>query len=261
MSFPNTTDATVRSHAARHPAGGRLQVHAHGWDQLTLLSGRAVLIETKARYFVQPGDHALWIPAGALHAVVSSKAFTLQAVYFQPRAVALPREPSVVALSPLLRELVLFLCATPAMRARTSAHDDAARLLTALLTQAEIEPFGLIRPADPRAQRLAARFIERPDDPRSIERIAQEAAGASVRTLERLFLAQTGLSMVAWRRRVRLLIALGLISDGAPAASAAAAVGYNSAAAFSTAFKASFGRPPSTFSRPARERPRGQNPW
>jgi len=50
-------------------------------------------------------------------------------------------------------------------------------------------------------------------------------AGASVRTLERLFKDETGLSFGAWRQRARLLQSLVLLADGANVTQAAFAVG------------------------------------
>lgn len=56
--------------------------------------------------------------------------------------------------------------------------------------------------------------------------------GASRRTLTRLFRDQTGFSLGAWRRRLRLLTAAARLADGEPPARVAVSVGYRSIAAF-----------------------------
>ena len=68
-----------------------------------------------------------------------------------------------------------------------------------------------------------------------------------MRTFERLFAEETGLSLAAWRRHSRLLTSLSLLAEGNSIAEVAHAVGYESAAAFSAAFKQCFGVSPSSY--------------
>ncbi len=74
-----------------------------------------------------------------------------------------------------------------------------------------------------------------------------ETGGASLRTFERLFLDETNLSLAAWRRQSRLLTSLSLLAEGKSIGEVADAVGYDSAAAFGTAFKQCFGVTPSGY--------------
>jgi AraC-like DNA-binding protein len=78
----------------------------------------------------------------------------------------------------------------------------------------------------------------------SIGALARKA-GASLRTLERCFVAETGASVGEWRRRVRLFHALRLLEGGAAVTTVALDVGYASTSAFSHAFARQFGQPPS----------------
>jgi AraC-like DNA-binding protein len=80
-----------------------------------------------------------------------------------------------------------------------------------------------------------------------VEIIATEIGGASLRTFERLFSDETGLSLALWRRQSRLLASVSLLMEGKSIGEIAEAVGYDSAAAFSTAFKQCFGVPPSNY--------------
>jgi transcriptional regulator GlxA family with amidase domain len=83
----------------------------------------------------------------------------------------------------------------------------------------------------------------------SIGALARKA-GASLRTLERCFVAETGASVGEWRRRVRLFHALRHLEGGAPVTTVALDVGYASTSAFSHAFARQFGRPPSRRAQP-----------
>ena len=60
------------------------------------------------------------------------------------------------------------------------------------------------------------------------------------------------MTLAVWRRHSRLLTSLTLLAEGQSIAEAAHAVGYDSTAAFSTAFKQCFGVTPKAY---AREKP------
>jgi AraC-like DNA-binding protein len=69
-------------------------------------------------------------------------------------------------------------------------------------------------------------------------------AGASSRTLARLFVRETGLRFADWRRQVRLAQALVCLAQDQDVAAVAQAVGYDSASAFSAMFRQSLGKTP-----------------
>jgi AraC-like DNA-binding protein len=116
-----------------------------------------------------------------------------------------------------------------------------------MLPEARPESFSLPRPRHERARMLADHFAAHPSDGRSVELVAAEIGGASLRTFERLFAEETGLSLAAWRRHSRLLTSLSLLAEGRSIGEIARAVGYESTAAFSTAFKQCFGVSPSSY--------------
>jgi AraC-like DNA-binding protein len=120
-------------------------------------------------------------------------------------------------------------------------------LLTPLLADALPQSFTLPRPRSERARKLADYLAARPGDGRSLELVAAEVGGASLRTFERMFADETALSLAVWRRQSRLLTSLTLLAEGKSVGEVARAVGYESAAAFSTAFKQCFGVSPTDY--------------
>jgi AraC-like DNA-binding protein len=76
-------------------------------------------------------------------------------------------------------------------------------------------------------------------------------AGASRRTLARLFRGETGLSFAEWRARLRAIDGLARLSTGASVAASAAAVGYGSPSAFSAMVRRLLGEPPRRLARAA----------
>ena len=154
----------------------------------------------------------------------------------------------MLGLDALARELVLFLCAAPRPSQRDARHAPCTRVCSrSNCAIAKAESFTLPKPKSERARKLAEHFTSRPDDGRPLEIVAAEIGGASLRTFERLFAEETGLSLAAWRRQSRMLASLSLLAEGKSIGEIAHAVGYDSAAAFSTAFKQCFGVTPSAY--------------
>jgi AraC-like DNA-binding protein len=238
----------LRAFVEGYPEGGRVPRHSHAQDQLALITQSAAIIETENVYVVHPLLKALWLPAGVEHSVYSPRPFVLNSLYFPANALLQHKEPQVLGLDNLTRELVLFLCAAPRPSQRDERHVQALALLEALLPGTRAESFSLPRPQSSRARKLADHFTANPDDVRALELVTMEVGGASLRTFERLFVDETGLSLSSWRRQSRMLASLSLLAEGKSVSEVACAVGYDSAAAFSAAFKQCFGAPPSGYS-------------
>jgi len=237
----------LRSHVEGYPQGGRVPRHSHDWDQLALISGCAAVVETGSVYVVHPLLKGLWLPAGIEHSVYSPRPFYLHSLYFEAGSVRSDREPQVLGLDNLARELILLLCSVPELSSRGTRHAHALALLEDLLPEAKPESFSLPRPRHERARMLADYLAGQPSDGRTVEIIAAEIGGASLRTFERLFVEETGLSLAAWRRHSRLLTSLSLLAEGRSIGEVAHAVGYDSAAAYSAAFRQCFGVSPSSY--------------
>jgi AraC-like DNA-binding protein len=85
------------------------------------------------------------------------------------------------------------------------------------------------------------------------------SAGASGRTLARLFRRETGMSFGAWRQQARLIEALTRLGAGEPVTHVALDLGYDSPSAFTAMFRRSLGVTPSRYfasPSPAAARPR-----
>jgi transcriptional regulator GlxA family with amidase domain len=154
-----------------------------------------------------------------------------------------------LAVSPLLRELMLQITRLGALDVRKPVQRRLTGVLFDQLKAAEDVSLELLFPRDPRARALADLVALNPGDPRGTAELARHA-GASLRTLERRFIAETGLGIGSWRRRVRLFHALRLLEGGMPVTAVAFEVGYATVSAFCQAFRAQFGRSPTGRTRP-----------
>jgi AraC-like DNA-binding protein len=217
--------------------------HEHDWHQLTFALRGHIEIETAEARWAVPADRALWIPARVPHRESTRAHVSMRMLYLAPGAVRMRSDRCrAIVVGPLLRELIAHICALGALDRRRAEQHRLIGVLVDQLATAEDVSLDLPLPRDGRACRLAALIDADPSG--SLARLAGRA-GASLRTLERLFLAETGVPVGEWRRRRRLFHALGLLEAGAAVGDAADAAGYATISAFTAAFKRQFGVPPS----------------
>jgi AraC-like DNA-binding protein len=227
-----------------------LATHTHEWDQLTYATTGVLRVSTADASWVVPAHRAVWVPAGVAHAEQMFAPVSVRTLYFAPRiAGALPRACCTLNISGLLRELILHVSRLGALDRRTPAHANIIGMLLDQMTDVSEVPLQLPLPRDARALRVAARLQAAPDAAATVAALARNA-GASRRTIERLFVRETGLTVAEWRRRLRLLHAVRLLAEGEPVTTAALAIGYSSVSAFIAVFKKAFGATPKNFRRP-----------
>jgi AraC-like DNA-binding protein len=101
-------------------------------------------------------------------------------------------------------------------------------------------------PTDRRALSLASRIQDQPDGSSDLAMMAREA-GASLRTLQRIFPRETGLGLEAWRQKARLIHAIARLSTGASVTEAAFDCGYRSVSSFIQVFSRVFGVTPGRY--------------
>ena len=71
--------------------------------------------------------------------------------------------------------------------------------------------------------------------------------GLSARTIERLFRHETGMSVGAWAKQLRLVLALEKLAAGQSVGDAAFEVGYSNPSNFIVDFRTAFGVTPSRY--------------
>jgi len=220
--------------------------HERDWHQLIFASRGHLEVITEDMRRIVPSDRAVWIPAGVRHTDVMRAPISMRSVFVAVAASGAGRMPTdvrTIAVTPLLRELILHVTKLGALESADPPQARLAAVLFDLLAAAEPVALDLPVPRDPRARRFADLVTDKPGDGRSTAQLARKS-GASLRTLERCFLAETGVAVGEWRRRVRLFHAMRLLEAGKAVGVVADEVGYDSVSAFSQAFSKQFGRSP-----------------
>jgi AraC-like DNA-binding protein len=174
---------------------------------------RGVLtVHTPDGAWVVPPHRAAWVPAGIRHRLALSGPVTLRTLYFAGPT-ALPADCRVLDVPPLVRELILHAVREAPLWRTDPAHRRLIGFLADRLVTLPDVPLQLPAPRDPRAAAAATALQNEPADASPVADLARRV-GTSRRSLERAFLADTGMTVGQWRRRLRMLEALRLLAGG-----------------------------------------------
>jgi AraC-like DNA-binding protein len=243
----------VRTSAQDLRQGALIAPHRHPWHQLVYVSTGLAVVTTAEGTWMAPPAWSVWVPAQHEHSIRLGAGSTLRTLYLRPGwPAAAPAGCRTCAVSPLLRELLVRAVELGMLDERDETCAAIARLIVAELPQehaaaAQQQPFRLPQPAS-RALLSVVRRLEQ-DAPEAGTADLARAAGLSVRTLERRFLEETGMSLGRWRQQLALLTGLEQIATGATVKAASFAAGYRSPSAFVAAFARAFGTSPGRYLR------------
>jgi AraC-like DNA-binding protein len=228
---------------------GCAAAHAHPRGQLIYASSGVMRIICHGDIFIVPPSQAVWVPPDIEHEVYFPGEVSLRNLFIDPTATTgLSEQCTIIKVSPLLRELILravmvgdsYTPGSPCFRLMTVILDE--------LRQAEPTPLHLPMGHDTRLVRVIEEMLKNPGDRREMHEWAN-LAGASERTLGRLFVRETGLTFGAWRKRLLLQEAVNRLDKGHNVTQIALDLGYNSLSAFIEMFRKSLGKPPWQYSR------------
>ena len=227
--------------------GHTIVEHYHPEDQLVYASRGVMTVRTSEGTWVVPAQRAVWIPARTPHSIVISGAVSMRTLYLRARLVRrLPRTCCVVNISALLQELILHACQQQHLNRRSRVQRHLIDFIVDQLETVQAIPLQLPSPLDARAVRVADALRCDPGDQDSLEQLCDKA-GASKRTIERLFQSETGLSLGKWRQQLRLQRSLQLLASGEKVTHAALEAGYSTPSAFIAMFRDALGVTPGRY--------------
>ena len=215
--------------------------HTHAEGQLFVLWRGTATLRTRDASWLMTPSRPCWVPPGAIHSAHSTGPVDGVSLFLASRFCPdLPRRLVVIERHPLLLQLIERLAGGD-LSVERQAH-----LVAVLIDEtqaAEPDRLHLPMPEDPRLMTMASMLAASPDDGRSVGDWARQLA-TSERSLVRHFRVETGLSVIEWRRRARIMRAVALLDDGTRVTAAALAVGYESVSAFSAAYRRLLGHAP-----------------
>jgi AraC-like DNA-binding protein len=220
--------------------------HRHGMGQLLFTRQGCIRIELSDNpsLCLLPPTRVAWIPPDVQHRAVMRRTVDYRSIYLsQDVYPQLPHTPRIIQVNVLLRELLERISGAPSETDWTKgkfAHCIALCIDEVL--DAQQESLWLPLPRDRRLAALASGAM----DPPPLHVLAAQA-GASDRTIARLFRRDTGMSYQLWRQQWRLLKAVELLATGHRVTEAASALQFASDSAFITFFKSMTGQTPKAY--------------
>ncbi|HWI28858.1 MAG TPA: helix-turn-helix transcriptional regulator [Stellaceae bacterium] len=237
----------ITAMAKDFPDGNRVPPHRHRRAQLVFAARGVMVVSTPEGTWVVPPNRAVWMPAETEHSIRSWGNVAMRTLYVRGDAAGLlPRRCCVVAVSPLLRELILRAVELPLLYDEDGPEARVMGLILDEIRALPVLPLHLPWPSDGRLGRLCAAIQDDPASERTLEDWAA-GVGASSRTLARLFRKETGMSFSAWRQQVRLVDALGRLATGQKVTAVALDLGYQSPSAFTSMFRRALGQAPTRY--------------
>ncbi|QGZ34121.1 helix-turn-helix domain-containing protein [Stappia indica] len=245
--FPEEHPDPIISFVGTEAAGAVTRPHAHGRAQLFHILRGSVTVVTQGGSFVVPPERAIFIPPGIVHHSNYHTETDVRFLYMRPEGLpTMPDTPFVVHVTPLLRELILaFMGAAPDY----PSDGPTGRLAAVLVDQiaaSRVAPLHLPIPEEPRLREAIRPLIDDPAVDLSASELAARA-NLSLRSFERHFPAQTGLSFRAWRQQAKLMKAVEWLSQGLSVGEVSDRLGYEGPSAFVASFKKSFGVTPGRY--------------
>lgn len=235
----------------RQEAGTWSDLHVHpDWGELTYVAAGSIVLCTGTGNFLAQSQRAVWVPPGLQHEWYMPEASHNRTLFIHPSVLeGFPRFKTYHALelTPLLRELIF---AMDDLSVGFETPDDL-RLVQVLVDRlACSKEIGspLLMPCEHRLVELCVEALSAPDQ---ATRLADWSARLNIseKTLERLFIRQTGQTFGKWMQNMRMQCAITDLSRGTDVTTVALNCGYTSVSAFIAAFKKQFGTTPGSVSK------------
>lgn len=221
--------------------------HAHPRGQLIYASRGVVRVVTPVGTWIVPPTQAIWIPPNIEHDVTFPGDVALFSLFVaNSKCQQLSQTCAVLKVSGLLRELIIRACE---LGDQYQAGDSSYRFMQVLIDEivrAETTELELPAAADLRLVKVTDALSRNPQASPDYEQLA-ELACISVRTLARLFIQETGMSLGTWNRRLLVHKAIVQLTSGKSVTTVALNMGYKNPTSFVEMFRKTIGVSPKRY--------------
>lgn len=226
------------------------RVHHDGNMLFWQVRGRCELLVAGEEWSLTATE-ALWVPAGIRHSLIVAADSVMFPLFFATAEAATTLDAVTrVAVDRDLRMLLQAYLQTEMSILQPGVN--IARQILAILERSTEAPLTTPLPESGPARQVAELLRFNPGDDRTLAELAA-SVHSSVRTLERSFLHQTGMTFRQWRISVRIEAAMLLLRSGATCGAVAHRVGYGDVTAFRRVFSRQRGVTPGAYAARFRE--------
>ena len=220
-----------------------INTHWHHQGQLIYACSGRLHVKTLGPAVMVPSQFAIWIPPGIAHSVTANTPIDYCSLFIDPIASnILPRHSQLLHITTLFKELTR----TAAGKELCNVNGAVSRLNAVIFDQLQqLQParVALPLPSMDRLQKLVSHYINNPSDQINLTYWSAQLSMGS-RTLTRLFIQETGVSLGQWLQHLKVLKAIEMLERGETVKYAAYEVGYQQPSAFIAIFKRVTGQTP-----------------
>ncbi|WP_080779212.1 AraC family transcriptional regulator [Chryseobacterium phocaeense] len=216
-------------------------LHAHERGQLVYVESGFQYITVDGNIYLLPQNHAAWIPPGAIHKTNShSEKIRLMIMFAEVEEhSSFHRELHVFSVPPVLKEMIRY---SERWSKKLADDPDEFVFLKALFNELPrfVEHSLKLHISLPKDKRLSQPIEYLHNHYREDIKIEDlsEASLLSLRSLERIFKKETGMTLSKYQQILRIIKSLELLTSGDLTISETAyAVGYKSVQAFTRSFQ------------------------
>lgn len=196
-----------------------------------------MVIRSQTSMWVVPSCRAIWIPAFTKHDIKMTGQVQMRSLYFHPSFVDENIDRvRVVTVSALLRELILEAFVHGMLNKDNAIQQRLGLVMLDQVKETPVAPLEIRFPEDQRARRVAMKASTQREWSDSKTTLVQ-GSGASLRTIERLFRSETGMTLGHWLEQLKVKHALELLASGESVTSTSLRIGYESTSAFIEMFR------------------------
>jgi hypothetical protein len=229
----------------RLPTDAHLEPPGHERPRLWIVAGGVLRISTATEVALLYPSCAKWVAARSGYELAAYGDVDVHILDWSPDLLAgRTLRPETIYVTALIRELVTY--ASRLGEQDTTKGRRVAELLLDLMDECKSGMAALKMPQSPEARGLARRFLQPSSFSTELPLLGQPLP---VRTLQRRFPEETGLTIEGWRQSARIHHAIGRLAVGSSVARAAGEAGYANVTTFITAFRRETGLTPGRFLR------------
>lgn len=225
--------------------------HQHKKAQLIFVEEGYQYLHTENSRFLLPQNHVAWIPSNILHKTTSaSEHVFLRTLYFDTDDFpAFYDKLYLFAIPPVLREMILY---TEKWSLNKVENKSESLFLNAIIHElpsfvSQAIPIQTPIPKSPNLLELTTYIHQNYATQFKIDDLSSRFH-VSIRTLERQFKKETGISIAKYIQMIKVIKSIELLSEGMLTINEIAfKVGYSSAQSYSNVFTKLIGKRPSEF--------------
>lgn len=223
--------------------------HAHPWGQLNYLTHGVMSLSIAGTTFLSPPQYAVWIPPGMAHTSVNATAASYRSVYLSLAASArMPAEPCAMTVGPVLRAILDEFARIDVRVPATAPQKRMARVALDQIESAQRLRDYMPAPSSELLRQVLAEVETELSRKHSTKTLAARFH-LTERTLERRCMAEMGIGIGEWQRRLRFMRALQALDAGKSVKQVALELGYSSPSVFISMFRRLAGQTPDQYRR------------